>query len=533
MARDEEASIEKINKPIPQSAEDELEEEDALKVEQEIKMWPKNHPLLLASVFLLGLVPRLYFLIFFGKGGPGYFWYGDVYHRWQIAYLSMTKGFSEGFLRLWDLKGLEFFWGTFHTFITIFLFKLTGSVDILIPRLLSIVSGAFVVLFLFILVRRYFNLQTALAAAIIMAFFPVVLFSDTTGEQEPFGLALMFAGMLFWPKKPFLTGFFWALASMVRAEYWLFALGLVFATIVIKRKLEHWVLLLIGYAIPIILYMKYMLDYTNNPIYPIWTNFFASVAGEWIGENPMTGEMVMAQWISRGIFVLGLVGCLITFFRKPRYFQLFLLGFANIMFIGFILGFGAYINGYITRIWIDRLFLWPYAFSGILLAIIFFYWAARAISVKRINTAWVPFILLILLSQLIWQPIMHYYEKAVEKWPPEKKVAETIAPYYQGGGILLPEDRPAVVYALVRYHSLEGKNIVGQMFDPYFYFEEDPYSDWSEYREEVLDWFKKENIKLFVFTPDRQRYLELVEREPEVFNKVFAGQGVWIYEVKN
>jgi len=61
-----------------------------------------------AGIFLLAALPRL-FVIFFvtDPQNPGLGWYGDTFHHWQIAYLSKEIGFSQGFLRLWDFKGLE------------------------------------------------------------------------------------------------------------------------------------------------------------------------------------------------------------------------------------------------------------------------------------------------------------------------------------------------------------------------------------------------------------------------------------------
>src|SRR3989344_6083818 len=70
----------------------------------------------LGLVFILALVPRLlYIYVFSNPNFPG--WYTDVFHHWQIAYLSKEVGFHESFLRLWDFKGMEFFWGLLHPLI--------------------------------------------------------------------------------------------------------------------------------------------------------------------------------------------------------------------------------------------------------------------------------------------------------------------------------------------------------------------------------------------------------------------------------
>jgi len=225
------------------------------------------------GIFFLTLLPRLYVLFFVtDPENPGLGWYGDTFHHWQIAYLSKEIGFHQGFLRLWDFKGLEYFWGLLHPLLLITLFTLTGSVDIIIPRLVSIVGSGVSLALLFFLLRRYFNWQVALAGILLAALNPVGIFSDSVGMQEPLGLALLFLGFLLWPRFPFWVGVLLALAGMVRAEYWVFGTGLVAVAMFAKEKVDR-LLLGLGWGIPSLLYMKYLLDYTGNPIYPVYWNF--------------------------------------------------------------------------------------------------------------------------------------------------------------------------------------------------------------------------------------------------------------------
>ena len=115
-----------------------------------------------AGVFLLAALPRLFVLFFVtDPQNPGLGWYGDTFHHWQIAILSKEIGFAEGFLRLWDFKGLEFFWGLLHPLVLIGLFNLTGSVSIVIPRLVSAIGASITMVMFFFLLRRYFNVKVA------------------------------------------------------------------------------------------------------------------------------------------------------------------------------------------------------------------------------------------------------------------------------------------------------------------------------------------------------------------------------------
>lgn len=493
-------------------------------------------------VFLLALTPRLYFLYTHDPQNPGFDWYGDVYHHWQIAYLSKTVGFKHGFLQLWDLKGMEYFWGLLHPLASIFLFTITGSIDIILIRLLSIVPSSLVVALVFLLVKRDFNASAAWASALFLAFFPVILFSDTIGMQEPLGLALLLGGILAWPRYGWLTGFLWGLASMERTEYWLFTAALVFAALLDKRKKAKSGAkagLFFSWLAVIIFYMKYLATWTGNYVYPIYWNFLASVVGQWFkkGVEPyLPHEYALEVKLAGGtIFFLAAIVVLWLLKQRRRYYLWFLLGFFNLGFVGFMFSFAAYSWGYIDRFIVDRLFAWPYGFLGILLSIFLLYVLPDKFKLwGKLKLGWLIWLVVLSASMLFWLPINHYFTLAQKPWPWAIELAEITARHWdKEGKILVPENMPHYVYALVRYQGVKGEQIIGQMFDPYYYIEEDPYENWSENREKILSWFKKENIQLMVFS-GRGEYEELIEREPQYFKfKEREGKGLFeIYQVK-
>src|SRR3989344_3327790 len=106
-----------------------------------------------AFIFRIGI---LFFMTIPENVGPG--WYGDVYHHWQIAYLSKTVGFKEGFLRLWDFKGLEYYWGLLHPLVLIIGFALSGSTSIVVPRMISVIFGSLSITLIFLIINRHFNI---------------------------------------------------------------------------------------------------------------------------------------------------------------------------------------------------------------------------------------------------------------------------------------------------------------------------------------------------------------------------------------
>lgn len=490
---------------------------------------------ILLGIFLLAFSPRLYFLFFVsGTQNAGPNWYGDVYHHWQIAYLSKTVGFAHGFLRLWDLKGMEYFWGLLHPLVLVFLFTITRSVDLLVPRLLSVFCGAGIATLLFIIIRRYFGILTALLTAIWAAFFPVLVYTDSLGMQDQLAFLVLLAGIYFWPKKPALTGIFLGLAAMGRTEYWLFGLGLILAIFIIERDFNKNVVAFGSWFIIIFLYMKYLLDKTGNPIYPVWWNYLAHVVGEWQVVKQLTADALLGKRVFQVVFGIGLLGAIFTFWKKPKAYLLFLLGFGSLIFNGFFFGFSAYIYAWVNRYYVDRLLNLPYIFLGFLLSVIFVYFLGQRVKFwSKLKLGVVAVLAFLVGSQfLFWKPIMFYFRMAQEGWPQEVNLAARVAKYYQEGKILIPEDRAYFTYALVRFHNIRGESIIGQMFDPYYYMKEDPYQNWSENREKILSWLRQEDIRLIAFYPDRERYAHLIKKESQYFEFKENTGILMIYQVK-
>jgi len=477
------------------------------------------------GIFMVVALPRLYVLFYVtDPQDPGIFWYGDVFHHWQIGYLSKEIGFSEGFLRLWDFKGLEYFWGLLHPLALAFLFEVTGSVDILIPRLLSVVAGSASLVVLFFLLRRHFNLHVALAGLLLAAFNPVAVFSDQVGMQEPLGLILLLLGLLIWPRNAVWSGLLWALAGMVRAEYWVFGGGLVASGLVLSKESNQRFALAVGWGIPILLYMKYMLSHTGNAIYPIYWNFMAGTAGKWIDERPLTEEQVRVQFAARLVLLATLAAILWLLKRRPRYTLFFMLGLGNIAMLGIVLGLGAYIRGYVTRVLWDRLMAVPYMYVGILLVVGLLYFLPARMKHRRVwmSFAWLGVFATLAASQFAWVPIMDTYWNSHQSWALELELAQDIASNYDGGTLLIPEDRPYLTYLLVRNHGIQAGQLQGQMYDPFAYFTGDPFANWEASRPIVNDWLARDDIRLLVFYTGKWNYEEMIRREPAWFQHLMT-----------
>ncbi len=496
---------------------------------------------ILSSIFvlLLAVIPRLYFL--FCVGDPqnaGVGWYGDTYHHWQIAYLTKTVGLSHGFLRLWDLKGMEYFWGLAHPLTVAALMAITGSTDILVPRLLSLFAGSLSIVFLYLIAKRYWGNSVAWVAAIFGALNPVSIFNDASGMQEPFGMVFFFAGLYFWPERPWLFGILLAIASMTRAEFWLFSVGLLIAlTFFVKERVDRKSLAVVSYSAVMLLYMKYLLDRTGNAIYPIWWNFLGNAAGQWQANIPITSLQRMVQPIWIAMFVISLAGIIYVIWKKPKGKLLHFLGLGNFLFLGAFVGMTDYIKSYVNYFWVVRIFSLPYLYLGALIGIFLFVVIPKRVRIfNKLKLGWVFVILILLASQFAWKVIWSYYQPTEKTWDDEIQLADDVAKVYKGGTVLIHEGDPTMTYALVKYAGITGENIEGQMYDPFQYKPftsySDPFVNWSKDRTIIIDWLKKDNIKLLIFLSNRQRYIELVQKEPGVFKYVEdLPFGLKLYEV--
>src|SRR5487761_1056807 len=174
-------------KLLPRILPDEDEEERRIdRPEPVASPEPTSHPLhwgWTAAVAAVAALPRLlYLFVFTDPENPGLGAYNDVWHHWQIAYLTKEIGLSApGGPRLWDLKGLDYFWGVLHPLLMVAVFDVAGSIDIVLDRLVSLVFGVGVGVLLFHIVRRYWGLQAAHGAAQDASLLPTSDMNDSSG----------------------------------------------------------------------------------------------------------------------------------------------------------------------------------------------------------------------------------------------------------------------------------------------------------------------------------------------------------------
>jgi hypothetical protein len=482
----------------------------------------------IAAAWAVALVPRFYALFFLtDPENPGDGWHGDVFHHWQIGYLTKEIGlWDPNGPRLWDLKGLDYFWGLIHPLLLVVLFYVTGSVDIVIPRLVSVFFGALTAVLVFSLCRRYWGLGVAIAAGLFAALLPTSVFIDATGFLEPMGIALVLLGIWLWPKRGLWTGIAWALAAMARAEAWIFSLGMLVATYFRRAHERERLLATFVWLALILVYMKLLLDRTGNPIYPVYWNLLANIFGKWEFATVLTPDQLGARPYLVALMVTGLAGLAWSLWKRPPSYMFLSFGFGYLAYTGLSLGLTAYLKSWESWFWQERFFLFPYEFAGVLLSVGLLWAVPRRWGRRLVPGGWAVAIIVFAAAQLEWAPILNLYDATRVTWSQSRGAASQLMsvynqPAYRGRVLNIPPDKPAMLYAMVEYHGLEGRNVVGQLYDPFYYFGTFAYAQHPDVTATLMQcWFTSTRTALWAVDPTKPQYAQVIADHPEWFTNV-------------
>src|SRR5262249_41044629 len=242
-----------------------------------------------------------------------------------------------------------------HPLLMVAVFDVTGPIDIVLDRLVSLVFGVVVVVLVFVLSRRFWGTQVAFAAALIASLLPTSVMNDASGMLEPLGVAFCLAGLAWWPRRGFASGLAFGLATMARAEAWLFGIGMVVAAFFKKDGWQQRIPLAAGFVAVMAVYMKILADKTGNPIYPLWWNFFANAVGKW-EFTPVSAAQSSVRPVLGTLLVLSLAGLVWSLWRTPRSYMLLTFGFGYWVFVTGMLGFTSYLASWVWWMPITRVF---------------------------------------------------------------------------------------------------------------------------------------------------------------------------------
>ena len=482
-----------------------------------------------AGVVVLAALPRLIYVFFVSNpenAGDG--WYGDTYHHWQIAYLTKEIGLTApGGPRLWDLKGLEYFWGVLQPLMLVALFYLTGSIDIVLERLLSVAFGVLVVVLIFHLCRRHWGMRVAVPATLFAALVPTSVFNDGQGILEPIGVGLTLLGIWLWPNRGLWTGVSWALAAMARAEAWIYAMGMIVAALLRRDWRRQGIPLITGWVVLMLVYIKVLLDRTGNPIYPLSENFFNNALGRWESAAAPTSEQLAVRPVLGLMLALAVVGLAWTLWRRPNGYMFLTFGFGYWVFTAGTLGFTEYLKSWVWWFWYIRFFTFPYQFAAVLVAVALFRLLPRweRLTLPVAATAGVVVLLAV---QAAWMPILAVYRTTEPRWEQTLSTGQLIGAIYrqpqnQGGVVNFPQTRPDLTYVLARFEGVDGRHVVGQLYDPFYDLPAGySYADHPQVAGVLMEcWLSDTHTRLFVVDQGlNPNYVAFIANHPRWFSEV-------------
>ncbi len=417
-----------------------------------------------AAVAALAAIPRLLYLFVFSDPENAGHGFTDAYHHWQIAYLTKEIGLSHG-PRLWDMRGWEYYWGLLHPALLNLLFFASGSDDIVVARLLSLVFGSLAVALIFLLCHRYWGTRVAVASALFAALQPAGVFNDDAGMAEPVAIALVLLGIWLSSRHGFWGGVSWGLAAMARVEAWLFAAGLVVAWVWRRRHGQAWLAVVVGWALVMAFYAKFLFDQTGNPIYPFYWSFLFVAFGTFESGPLAISGLEFLRIPLAAATVASFAGLAWSLWKRPPSYLLLVYGF----------GASAYAFATFLKVddWRERRFEFPLDFAAILVAVFLF----RVLPQHRPRMRALPVAAAaagLLAMQVFWIPIQGAYSITEAGYREQVRFGQTIGsvynrPEFRDGRLSLPGDAPTLTYTMVRYGRVPGAHITSQFYDPFYY----------------------------------------------------------------
>jgi hypothetical protein len=214
------------------------------------------------------------------------------------------------------------------------------------------------------------------------------------------------------------------------------------------------------------------------------------------------------------------------------------LGFGTTAFISGFIGLTAYLNSYEPWFWMTRFFVFPYIFAGLLVAAFGLGWLpSRVRWWGKLGLGWLVVLPLLLALQLTWPAVLHDVREGYTTRTTGRGLQEQgtfVAEARDAGTVLIPEGIPQFTYALARYGGVEGKDILGQMYGPTFYYQGgDPLEDWETVGPEMWKWFERQDVTTLVIRPADELFLKMIEEQPDRFIHVgeVPNSGLQLYTV--
>jgi len=416
--------------------------------------------------FLVALAVRLVYLFLVVPVD----WVGDSYHHWQVAWFTLNIGLRQG--RLWDLKGVEYYWPPLPSLFEAFLMWLFRSPSIMLMRLANVVVGATSVAVSY-LVGRWFDEGVGVSTAAALVFFPLTLNCEVLGLHEPLMVLFALLGVLMFLRgRDFYSGLLLGLSYLCHFTVYLMA-PILLLLYIRGRSLERGLAFFIGFGLVYAPYAFVLSSHTGDAFYNLRTmSTFMGISTAQM-EHPLALGIGIGLLLisiaplrtlrgkaSRGVHLVAALlsgysafwGALLVFVGAPlrpyemRYYSIFLV----VVILALVLVLD-------TRMAMRR----SYTLAGVRI---------------RGHTVLVGFVLALLLVSMapafsaLQAPILERFG-----------VADKLGGLYEGGTIISPV--PDMTYRLTDRWRIPPQMILGPIYCPVD-------------RVEKLDWLRGNNVTL-------------------------------------
>jgi hypothetical protein len=419
-------------------------------------------------------------------------WNWDSYHHWQIAYYTLKVGLEQG--RMWDLGGMEYFWGVFPHLVEAFIFWLLRTTSILSYRVFNMLLGSLTVWLIYLIGRDQFNWEVGVYAALFSAFCPVLVIFDILALQDTTALFLAVAAFYFHKKHPILSGVLFGLASQSRIELWLISPLFIFGVLLYGRDKKVFTRLMLGWLTITIPFMWFFWARTGNPVYPLYWSFYDALGG-WSGaERPpffTLAARFMLSWIQKvatdprtlallSPVLLSMAALLYMIKEPPRRYSLYTFFLFSFLFCGFYTF--QYLESLFFLLIVLRIMMLPVVLGGLILAHLVSKSRLRAYHPEKVSLLF--FLILLILAVPAYQSYQHFTLY-------DFQAADEAMKYYSGGRIV--SDIPTIIYRLADHWKMPITDLMSSHYSPLYYE--------NRTAEALVEWFKSNNISLWIYAP--------------------------------
>jgi tetratricopeptide (TPR) repeat protein len=457
--------------------------------------FPNKREVYLSLLFvILGFVLRFFSLIFITP--VDFRW--ESYHYWQIAYYTLHVGTKH--LRMWDLGGMEYFWGPLPIWIQSVLLWIFRAKSMIFFRFFNIIIGCATIFLAYRIGLRYGDSTSAKLAAMIAAVNPILIFNNIIGMEETLGVFFILFSLLVVNDKLVYGGVFLGLASLCRIEFWPLSFGMIGTIYLFERGRlgSRWFSVLVGWMIVVVPYMFHLQLVTGNAIYPFYWNFLGNIVGAW---NPWYVSPAIRA-VFGVILAASIIGYLALLKYRKRVGEWYILLITAFGFAGYH-GIVYTVSG--TAPLFERFFVLDAALVSCLVGLFYI-----RLPKRKLTNILIPIILLASFSTSV-----PYYVGEQDAIRDRNEFTDVLIEEYSGGTIL--SDVPIMTYRLIHKGGISHTNILGSIYANY------------QSLDTVLEWLQKENATyLITDTAESKSYRMLTFfNEPDLKDEIFILSYSW------